>query len=250
MLPIILRSIKSRGFINSVNKILTGNLYSEEYGVLTPIKTIGLIDTIRLFRYYYLFEGKYSTKTRRWVFPDDLNVERETPERGTKYYPLDFLSLYRIFKFLPVDFKDSVFLDLGCGKGRPLLVALKHGFRKVIGVEYDKNLCDICLNNLKNYAKSKNYDCKYEVIEMDVSLYEVDDDVNVVLLFNPFDDYILEKVMSNINKSIKRKNRILYIVYSNPIHKDKLGEEYRFFCRVDEKTIIYMYDYDQRDNVS
>jgi len=244
ILTVVLRSIKSGGLINTLNKIFTGDLYSEEYGGLKPIKTRGLIDTIKLFRYYYLFEVKYSTKTKRWVFPDDLNVERKTPEHGTKYYPFDFLSLYRIFKFLPVDFKVSVFLDLGCGKGRPLLVALEHGFRKVIGVEYDKNLCDICLNNLKNYAHSKNYDCNYEVINIDASLYDVDDYVNVVLLFNPFDDYILDKVLSNINISIKRKNRILYIVYCNPVHEDKLSEEYHFFCRVDEKTIIYRLAYE------
>jgi len=237
-LSTILRSIKSRGFINSVNKILADNFHYEEYGDLTPIKTIGLINTIRLLKYYYLFEVKYSTKTRRWD-SHDLNVVRVTPEHGTKYYPYDYLALYKIFKLLPVDFKDSVFLDYGCGKGRPLLVALEHGVKKVIGVEYDKGLCDICLNNLKNYSKSKNYDCKYEVIEIDASLYDIDDDVNVILLFNPFDEQILVKVMSNISKSIKRNNRVIYLVYGNPVHKDKLDEEYHYFCRVDSRTIVY-----------
>ena len=230
ILSIILRSIKSRGFINSINKIFTDNFHYEEYDDLTPIKTIGLINTIRLVRYYYLFEVKYSTKTRRWEFPDDLNVERDTPEHGTKLEELVS--------------KQGQILDFGCGKGRPLLVALEHGVKKVIGVEYDKNLCDICLNNLNNYSKGKNYDCKYEVIEMDASFYNIDDDVNVILLFNPFDEQILAKVMSNISKSIKRKSRIIYIVYSNPVHKDRLGEEYRFFASLDEKTIIYKLAYE------
>ena len=40
------------------------------------------------------------------------------------------------------------------------------------------------------------------------------------IFFNPFDEVIMQGVISNIEKSIRLYKRTLYIVYINPLHKD------------------------------
>ena len=47
-----------------------------------------------------------------------------------------------------VDPKAFLFLDIGCGKGRPLIIASDYEFRMVIGIDYSLRLCRIARQNL------------------------------------------------------------------------------------------------------
>ena len=39
-------------------------------------------------------------------------------------------------------------MDLGCGKGRVLMLAVEYGFARVTGVDYSASLCEIARRNL------------------------------------------------------------------------------------------------------
>jgi SAM-dependent methyltransferase len=40
-----------------------------------------------------------------------------------------------------VDPEQFCFLDIGCGKGRALIIATEYGFKDLIGVDYSAKLC-------------------------------------------------------------------------------------------------------------
>ena len=48
-----------------------------------------------------------------------------------------------------------IFIDVGCGKGKAVLLASDFNFKKIIGVEINKNLSKICNKNIKKYKSSK-----------------------------------------------------------------------------------------------
>ena len=89
------------------------------------------------------------------------------------------------------------FLDLGCGKGRTLVVAAYYGFKKVTGVDFSKAFCEEA-RELADTVKSTYRDCEFFVQHQDAFYYEIPDDVNVIYLFNPFDEVIMSGVVPQV----------------------------------------------------
>ena len=72
-------------------------------------------------------------------------------EIGNKYQPIGYKRLIEVIKFAVTQNRHSCFIDAGCGKGRPLYIALEQGFNNVIGVEISKKLFKLCKKNLTKY---------------------------------------------------------------------------------------------------
>jgi 2-polyprenyl-3-methyl-5-hydroxy-6-metoxy-1,4-benzoquinol methylase len=47
----------------------------------------------------------------------------------------------------------ATFIDIGCGKGRVLLMAAEHGFRKIIGIDFAADLCLTARGNVEQYRR-------------------------------------------------------------------------------------------------
>ena len=76
---------------------------------------------------------------------------------ATIYMPVSYNLLEDIFQHLtanPINPKPlnpnplNHFLDIGCGKGRALCMAAHLGFKKVTGLDFSKDLCEIATENL------------------------------------------------------------------------------------------------------
>jgi len=103
------------------------------------------------------------------------------------------------------------FLDYGSGKGLPMIIAQRRGFKKVIGVEFAKELCEVCIENMEK-MKIKNY----EVLNMDAADYIPPKEVTLIFLFNPFDEVVMGEVAKKIVSQKERYLYDVYIVYLNP----------------------------------
>lgn len=44
--------------------------------------------------------------------------------------------------------EEYCFVDIGCGKGRPLIIASEYGFDRLIGVDYSRRLCSVAKHNI------------------------------------------------------------------------------------------------------
>lgn len=120
---------------------------------------------------------------------------------------------------------DDVFLDLGAGKGRMLLIAGRHPIRRAIGVEISPELSRIARTNLRR-AASKLRCPRVDVVTADAASYRVPDDVTVVHMFNPFSDAVFDAAVDRVLESIDRCPRAIRLVYTNPRedgHESMLG---------------------------
>jgi len=196
------------------------------------IRHQGLRTTI--FKFYVLildffFDIKYRTDTCKLSKLDDLTIESDNKERGAIYQATRIIPLKKIFnsikRMIP---PNGVFVDFGCGKGRVLLIASQFGFKKVRGVEFAHELCEIAKNNCAVYKRKTKVRTEFQIIESDVVDYVIKNDENVFFMFNPFDEAVLSEVLNNIATSLTIQPRRILIIYYNPKYGNYIEQQDNF----------------------
>jgi SAM-dependent methyltransferase len=141
-------------------------------------------------------------------------------DHATIYMPVSYDLLEELCPHL-LQGSNSHFLDIGCGKGRALCVAAHHGFSKVTGIDFSKELCAVAEKNIAA-TKNKLTNVEYKIINNDAFYFEIPEDVNCIFMFNPFDDVIMSGVAENILESFEKTPRTITLIYVNPLYKDEL----------------------------
>jgi SAM-dependent methyltransferase len=128
-----------------------------------------------------------STIYEQLELPEPISVERAT-ECG-RYHPSPIKSVRHSLDKLKakgIKYQDYVFIDIGSGLGRNLLVASEYPFKKVIGVEISAHLCQKALANITKYRSGHPDSTPIEVHCLNALDYNLPDE-NVVLYFwEPF----------------------------------------------------------------
>lgn len=161
-------------------------------------------------------EKKYGINTTgadELIKLEDMGIDIS---HATIYMPVSYYLLEEIFNQLPDSLRKH-FLDLGCGKGRALCLAVHAGFKQVTGVDFSKELCNLAITNLA-LTKQQIPEFEFAIINNDAFYFEIPNDVDCIFLFNPFDEIIMSAVVNNIFESLQNNPRKLTIVYVNPLH--------------------------------
>lgn len=110
------------------------------------------------------------------------------------------------------------FVDLGCGKGRPLLVASEFPFRDIVGVELSAPLAAIARHNAVLIAQRFPQRTKIRIEIADATRFRFPAGNLVIFLYNPFRDGAIAEVADAVNTAIADDpNRAIYVVYYNPV---------------------------------
>jgi SAM-dependent methyltransferase len=140
-----------------------------------------------------------------------LKIPSENAKFGIRYQTTDpsvFLTALHAFPVQPQDF---TYLDLGCGKGRTLILAAREGFKRIMGVEFSPELAAIARKNLSQVG------IPAEVIEADASQYRFPDGNLLIYLYNPFGCPIVEAVIRNLILRKEKTGGTAIVVYANPV---------------------------------
>lgn len=164
------------------------------------------------------FDIRYGTDTMSWHQLDGLDVVGQNKTHGVMYQPTQAHTLRKVLHKSGLQ-PEGAFLDLGCGKGRAMILAAEFGYRKVLGVEFSEYLCDIARINLERYRRRFAPAIESHVIHGDAAEYTIPDDVSAIFLFNPFDDVVMARVIGQVEMSIRRVPRRLYIIYRHPLQR-------------------------------
>jgi SAM-dependent methyltransferase len=123
---------------------------------------------------------------------------------------------------LRADFAEFLFIDLGSGKGRTLLMASDYPFRKIMGVELLPELNQIAEENIRKYS-SANQKCRIlESICGDAYEFQFPAEPIVLYLFNPVSESGLGRVIGNLERSLIENPRRVLVLYHNPEHEELL----------------------------
>lgn len=130
-----------------------------------------------------------------------LTIESENAVYGVQYKPSPDDVVASSISELSINYAEFSFIDVGSGEGRTLLVAERFGFKRVIGVEFAKELVEI---SRKNCPNAETY-CQ------DATTYDLPDGNLVIYMYNPFEAPVMEKVMVRISEAAK--TRLIYLIY-------------------------------------
>lgn len=144
------------------------------------------------------------------------------------YQPTDSAFFHEMIEALRAqpgfDFGDFLFIDLGSGKGRTLLMASDYPFRRIVGVELLPALNEIALDNLSRYKNASQKCFALESICADATEFPLPAEPTVLFLFNPFPESGLKRVIANLEKGLREHPRKVYVLYLNPLQEQVLSE--------------------------
>jgi predicted RNA methylase len=133
------------------------------------------------------------------------------------YVPSTMKQFSDAMQLLPVSAGEYTFVDLGSGKGFSLLLAVKAGFRRAIGVEIVPELFETASQNRAALEVSNpDLAARIELELGDVRDFDFPTDPTVAFLYNPFGEQVLRSVLIRLEQSVRAHPRPAYLVYVNP----------------------------------
>lgn len=165
------------------------------------------------------FDRRYGTDTSGFASANELprseNAPSNDPYWGSHYWGSQPSMVRAAIAALPSQ-QTFTFIDMGCGKGRALIVASEFYFRDIVGVELSPTLAKIARKNAQ-IVKARFPDRTGIVIkEGDACAFQIPSGNIVVYLYNPFSEEILSKVIAALGAAIATEQREVYVVYMYP----------------------------------
>ncbi len=170
------------------------------------------------------FDVTHGVDTAGLVFGESLfgGRGRRTDLHGayywvTGYYGVTPSAFSAALARLDLQWSRFSFVDVGCGKGRALLLALAHPFREVVGVELAPALAAVAEANLANFTAAwKQPDVPARVIAGDATQFELPAGPLLLFLYHPFAGPVMKQFLAHVTAAMEAEPREVYLLYANP----------------------------------
>jgi SAM-dependent methyltransferase len=118
----------------------------------------------------------------------------------------------------PYPLSDFTLIDVGCGKGRVLMLASDLPFRAIVGVELSLSLASIAQTNLAKWNRSPHICKNVSVLNADALAIPVPDSPMLVYLFNPFDAHVTQLLLDRLQALAAKRSSPIDFIYTRPEH--------------------------------
>ena len=159
------------------------------------------------------FDRKFNTDTTARISNEDLEIVDFAAQRSATMYrtaPERFVRF--LIGSLDIDFQNYDFVDIGCGKGRVLLIASDYAFRSIRGVELSRYAYTVAKKNLTIYQSERQKCFDVQVENVDARHYEPRVTNTVYYFFEPFQFPFLVAVLGKIASSLNGKGKEIRII--------------------------------------
>jgi SAM-dependent methyltransferase len=163
------------------------------------------------------FDRSHGTDTSGFVASDDLPSSPHDLTRKHVYGGSQPSIIRSALATLP-SLESFTFVDLGCGKGRPLLVASEFPFRDIVGVELSPSLAADAQRNATILKQRFPGRVPIRVETGDASAFPFPAGNLVVFLYNPFGEEVIARVVAGIEAALAAEKRSLFVIYYNPVY--------------------------------
>jgi SAM-dependent methyltransferase len=116
-----------------------------------------------------------------------------------------------------IDFREFIFIDIGSGKGRALLMAADYPFQRILGIELLPELHRVAKENISKYKSDSQHCFAVDSLLADASNFTFPLDPTVIYLFNPLPESGLATMIGNLERSLREHPRAVYVLYHNPL---------------------------------
>jgi SAM-dependent methyltransferase len=118
---------------------------------------------------------------------------------------------------------EYTFVDIGCGKGRAVLLAAEYGFREVIGVELNPSLAAIARANVDLYVAAGKTRSPIRIELGDALEFSWPTGPCIVFLYNPFGAPLMRQLADRLVSVFSTRPVDLEMLYCKPEQASALG---------------------------
>lgn len=172
------------------------------------------------YAYDLSFDQQHGVDTAGTVAVEELAAGAELKKGAHRYEPAspDFVNF--LIDRLNLDKPgEHLFIDVGAGKGRVMLLAAMAGFRRVVGLEFDTRLACIANKNVELFG-SRNPEVEFTVVEGDATAFAFPAVPTVLFLNNPFGAQLVTKLLDSLDHAHDNARANVTIVYMHSVHAD------------------------------
>ncbi|MGC4098045.1 MAG: class I SAM-dependent methyltransferase [Nitrospira sp.] len=220
--------------------------------VMNNYRVFGFWETLKEILLYVLsqkpadhFDRKYGVATSGEAESSEAGIADETARSmAVGYVPTREVVIRHILENTTkgLDLQEYSFVDLGCGKGRALIVAAQQPFQEVIGVELSPLHCEVATANVERYVSNGKYPVRCGNIRVDcinAADFEFPNTNLLIYMYRPFLGPIFKRVADNIRRFQAATGCHVMIAYSCP-NEEVMLEQYSGFVKRTEHQVISM----------
>jgi hypothetical protein len=203
----------------SISERLISSL--RQHGVLTTLdlcmKNLG--EELR----WYLdrsFDRKYGTDTSGQIELSRLNIDSPNAAEGVYYEATSTKTFRYLVEHLCLDWRRFEFIDVGSGKARTLLLASRYPFKRIVGIEFARELHQVAARNVDVFADPKQQCSNIELCCMDAVDFDFPTGPFVLYMFNPFERKVMIRVAEKLEECIRANRQDVVLIYHNSLKRD------------------------------
>lgn len=206
----LFRSIRDRGFIGTLRRVSPNRRPPQvEMASKGP----------------HPFDLLHGTDTSGHITGTRLSANSLSAMYITGYAGIPPSALTQAISALQIDFEQFTFVDIGCGKGRALLVASQFPFGRLLGLEIASELCDIARTNI---ARRHDWAARISIVEQDAAAFTFPEGPLVLYLYDPFRAPQLRRFLKNLERQLMRSPRSVYLLYGWDPHHSEVMNSFDF----------------------
>jgi len=180
------------------------------------VNKIGIYHSLILMLFEFYYDRKLKLSTPNLQANLENTIEESILKDSHRNTNGSFYLFFKGIKKAKIKPAESSFIDIGCGSGKILAASISKGFRKVTGIDLDKeglqNATIACNELVRRYPKTE-----FEIMNVDAANFDIPTSINVIFMFNPFGERTMQEVIKNIKKSFQLSPRRICIIYQNPV---------------------------------
>jgi SAM-dependent methyltransferase len=167
------------------------------------------------------FDERYGVNTSGLIGGGDLLSGHRHDVFNTAYYGMAPSRFQWVMEHWIADashpaLEEYSFIDLGCGKGRAVLMASEFRFREVVGVELHASLAKTAEDNVAVWTAAGRAGAPIRIVCGDATEFEFPAGFCLMYLFHPFAAPVLQRVIERIEVEFGLRPGMLDLIYFNP----------------------------------
>jgi SAM-dependent methyltransferase len=187
------------------------------------VEVFGLFETARRLRgeppgFPDPFDRLYGTDTETPVPVPAGGLPPSVAPHAVVYAATATAVVDHVLAHLDLPLLETTFVDVGCGKGRVVMLAARLPFRRVLGVEASPLHCRTARRNLARFRRAGEIRCPdVAIVEGDATQLVLPEDGPVaIFLYNPFQAVLAKLFAMVVDDSLRRAPRPLRVAYVGP----------------------------------
>jgi SAM-dependent methyltransferase len=167
------------------------------------------------------FDQRFGVETGGLVEGRELRSGHRNDAFNTAYYGMAPSRFQRVMELWIADeshaaIGDYSFVDVGCGKGRAVMMASEFGFRQVVGVELHAGLARIAKANLAVWTAAGRAVCPVRIVCEEATEFVFPEGASLLYLFHPFAAPVMKRLIERIEADFAGRPGMLDLIYFNP----------------------------------